>query len=93
MLCLTRRLCLAVNTKPVGAGLPAKASSLAMQGSRPPSLASQLLQGFALNSNAVNITEPVGAWLAREEAGSFTAIDESKLFSSTPVTFAFSFGT
>jgi hypothetical protein len=31
------------DTTPVGAGLPAKAFSLALQGLRPPSLASQLL--------------------------------------------------
>jgi hypothetical protein len=38
-------------------------------------------------------TKPVGARLAREEAISVTAIDESKLFSSTPITFEFSSGT
>jgi hypothetical protein len=49
--------------------------------------------GFVSNGNFVNDTKPVGAWLAREEAVRVTAITESKLFSISPITFEFSFGT
>ena len=43
--------------------MPAKAFAWALQGLRPPSLASQLLQGFGLGMTGVHGAIPVGAGL------------------------------
>ena len=58
---------IAKNTEPVGAGLPAKASSWAMQGLRPPSLASQLLhdQRVQLDCGRYQTLSPAYRWIAK----------------------------
>jgi hypothetical protein len=58
-----------------------------------PSRASLAPTGFVSSTESPFDTKPVGARLAREETVSLNTIAESKLFSSSPITFGFSFGT
>jgi len=54
------------NTQPVGAGLPAKAFPMLTHDWRPPSLASQLLQGSSVQAKTLYATKNCGSGLARE---------------------------